>query len=119
MTDINSNWKMAKKLSSNKLSAAEAKELLKILRSRFEKNEHRHKGIEWSKVEARLIGSPEKLWSLEQMEITGGEPDVIASGSNTKEFIFYDCSEESPKGRRSVCYDHESRVSRKEHPPKN
>src|SRR6185436_18322649 len=84
----------------------------------FEKNMNRHKGIEWVKVEAKLKANPEKLWSLNEMEITGGEPDVV-SDNKKKEYIFYDCSEESPKGRRSVCYDHEALESRKENKPKN
>ena len=91
-------------------------ELLRILKSRFEKNMNRHKGLEWAEVQAKL---EEKLWSLNEMEITGGEPDVVAYDKKTGEYIFYDCSAESPKGRRSVCYDREGLESRKEFKPKN
>ena len=111
------------------LQADRREELLRILKARFEKNMNRHKGIEWAKVQAKLEGNPgsypdEKLWSLYEMERTGGEPDVVVPidiGNDTKsgEYIFYDCSEESPKGRRSVCYDNEALESRKEHKPKN
>jgi hypothetical protein len=99
------------------LSSKQREELLKVLKARFEKNSRRHKGIEWGKVEAKLKG--EKLWSLNEMEITGGEPDVVAYDKKSGEYIFYDCSEESPKGRRSVCYDREALDSRKENKPKN
>jgi len=102
-----------------KLSPEQQQELLKTLRGRFEKNMNRHKGIEWAKVQAKLETNPEKLWSLNEMEKTGGEPDVVAHDKKTSEYIFYDCSEESPKDRRSVCYDHEALESRKEHKPKN
>ncbi|MBL4931606.1 DUF4256 domain-containing protein [Clostridium paridis] len=95
------------------------KELIKTLKSRFEKNMNRHKGVEWSKVEEKLEANMEKLWSLNEMEVTGGEPDVIGHDEKTGEYIFYDCSAESPKGRRSVCYDPEALESRKEHKPKN
>ncbi len=94
-------------------------ELLSLLQSRFEKNMPRHKGVEWAKVRAKLDAHPEKLWSLNEMEITGGEPDVIGLDKKTGEYIFYDCAAESPKERRSVCYDHEALESRKEHKPKN
>ena len=98
-------------------------ELLSILKIRFEKNMNRHQGLEWvdiqNKLEACLITSTEKLWSLNEMEKTGGEPDVVAHDKSTNEFIFYDCSAESPKGRRSICYDHEALESRKEYKPKN
>ena len=113
MSNINSNKK--------KLSPAQHKELLSILKARFEKTINRHKGLEWAKVKARL-DSPaggEKLWSLNEMEMTGGEPDVVGHDKKTDEYIFYDCSPESPKGRRSICYDHEALESRKEHKPKN
>lgn len=100
-----------------KLSPDQAKQLLSVLEGRFKKNLKRHKGIEWEKVKARL--KDDKLWSLNEMEITGGEPDVIGLDKKTGEYIFYDCSEESPKGRRSVCYDGEALESRKEHKPKN
>src|SRR5436190_13790844 len=94
-------------------------QLIKSLKSRFEKNMNRHKGIEWSKVQAKLETNTKKLWSLNEMEGTGGEPDVVGLDKKTGEYIFYDCSEESPKGRRSVCYDHEALKSRKEHKPEN
>ncbi|MDO9186862.1 MAG: DUF4256 domain-containing protein [Bacteroidia bacterium] len=102
-----------------KLLPEQQQELLKTLRGRFEKNMNRHKGIEWAKVQAKLEANPEKLWSLNEMEKTGGEPDVVAHDKKTGEYIFYDCSAESPKDRRSVCYDHEALESRKEHKPKN
>lgn len=107
------------KTTKNKLPATEAAALLSTLKTRFEKNSQRHKGIEWSKVEARLKGNAEKLWSLAEMEATGGEPDVVGHDKKTGEFIFYDCAPESPKDRRSICYDHEALESRKEHKPKN
>lgn len=102
---------------SKKLSAQQSEELLSILKIRFEKNMKRHKGIEWSKVQERLAANPEKLWSLNEMDITGGEPDVVAFDEKTNEFIFMDCAAESPKGRRSTCYDHEALEARKEHKP--
>ena len=101
------------------LSPEEGKELLKVLKSRFEKNMDRHKGLEWVKVQAKLEGSAEKLWSLDEMERTGGEPDVVRYDTKTDEYIFYDCSPESPKGRRSLCYDREALESRKEYKPQN
>lgn len=101
------------------LSAEQSKELLQTLKSRFEQNMNRHKNIEWAKVVAKLEVSPEKLWSLDDMETTGGEPDVVGYDQNTGEYIFYDCSAESPKGRRSICYDPEALESRKEHKPAN
>ena len=94
-------------------------ELLRTLKARFEKNMNRHKGLEWAKVQAKLEANTEKLWSLNEMESTGGEPDVVGHDKKTGEYIFYDCSAESPKGRRSVCYDHEAHESRKEHKPEN
>jgi hypothetical protein len=94
-------------------------ELLKSLKARFEKNMNRHKGLEWAKVQAKIEASAAKMWSLDEMEATGGEPDVIGRDNRTGEYIFYDCSLESPKGRRSVCYDHEALESRKEHKPEN
>ncbi|HVI70606.1 MAG TPA: DUF4256 domain-containing protein, partial [Pyrinomonadaceae bacterium] len=94
-------------------------ELLLTLRARFEKNMKRHKGLDWSKIEARLKANQEKLWSLSEMERTGGEPDVVGHDKKTGEYIFYDCSAESPKRRRSVCYDREALESRKEHKPEN
>lgn len=101
------------------LSPKQQEELLKILKARFEKNINRHKGVDWSKVQTKLEKSPEKLWSLNEMEITGGEPDVVSSDKKTTGYVFYDCSAESPKERRSVCYDGEALRSRKEHKPKN
>ena len=91
--------------------------LLRILNARFDKNMSRHKGLEWAKVQARLEMNPEKLWPLNEMERTGGEPDVVGHDQKTGEYVFYDCSAESPKGRRSVCYDHEALAARKEHKP--
>jgi hypothetical protein len=99
------------------LSSEQSEELLKALKARFEKNMNRHKGLEWAKVEAKLKANTEKLWSLNEMERTGGEPDVVGHDNNTGEYIYYDCSAESPKGRRSVCYDREALESRKEHKP--
>jgi hypothetical protein len=107
--------------TKKKLSAEQREELLNVLKIRFEKNMNRHKGLEWASVQAKL-NSPaagEKLWSLNQMEITGGEPDVVGYDKKSDEYIFYDCSAESPKGRRSICYDHEALESRKEHKPEN
>ena len=103
--------------NEKKLSAGQRDELLLTLKTRFEKNTKRHKGLEWAKVEPKL--TPEKLSSLSEMETTGGEPDVIGFDKKTGEYIFVDCSPESPKGRRSVCYDREALDSRKEHKPKN
>jgi len=113
-------------MSTKKLSAAQTKELLHTLKTRFEKNTHRHKGIEWNKVQARLEAKPDKCWSLQQMESTGGEPDVVGfdnlpagkAGKNN-EFIFCDCSAESPSGRRSCCFDAAALASRKENKPKH
>ena len=109
------------KITSNqkKLSPEQSKELLKTLKTSFEKNMNRHKGIEWAKVQAKLEANPEKLWSLDDMETTGGEPDVVGFDKKTGEYIFYDCSPESPKERRSLCYDRRALDSRKEHKPKN
>jgi len=101
------------------LKAKQREELLSALKDRFEKNMNRHKGLDWSKVQAKLEGNSEKLWSLSEMERTGGEPDIVGYDKKTGEFIFYDCSEESPKGRRSVCYDREALQSRKENKPKD
>lgn len=105
--------------TKKELSPEQREELLKTLKARFEKNMSRHKGFEWAQVQTKLEASTEKLWSLNEMEQTGGEPDVVAYDQKTDEFIFYDCSEESPKGRRSLCYDREALESRKEHKPKN
>ncbi len=109
------------KINSNKkeLSPGQAKELLHTLSVRFEKNMNRHKDFEWAKVQAKLEAKPKKLWVLDEMEVTGGEPDVVDFDKKTGEYIFYDCSAESPKGRRSVCYDLEGLTSRKEHQPEN
>jgi hypothetical protein len=101
------------------MKAKQREELLKALKTRFEKNMNRHKGLEWAAVQARLQTNAERLWSLNEMERTGGEPDVVGYDKKTGEYIFYDCSAESPKGRRSVCYDREGLESRKEHKPKN
>ena len=107
------------KNEKRKLSPEQREELLRTLKARFEKNMNRHKGLEWAKVQAKLEANPEKLWSLNEMERTGGEPDVVGHDKKTGEYIFYDCSAESPKGRRSVCYDREALESRKEHKPEN
>jgi hypothetical protein len=101
------------------MKARQSEDLLMTLKARFEKNMNRHPGLEWAKVQAKLEAEPEKLWSLNEMERTGGEPDVVGHHKKTDEFTFYDCSAESPKGRRSLCYDREAQESRKEHPPKN
>lgn len=100
------------------LSAKEREELLKTLKERFEKNMKRHKGIEWAGVQKKLEANPEKLWSLSQMEATGGEPDVVGQDKKTGEYLFFDCSPDSPKGRTSVCYDREALDSRKEYKPR-
>jgi hypothetical protein len=105
--------------SRNELSPERREELLTALKARFEKNMNRHKGLEWAKARARLEANPEKLWSLHEMERTGGEPDVVGHDRKTGEYVFYDCSPESPKGRTSVCYDREGLESRKEHKPEN
>ena len=101
------------------LSPEQRQQLLETLQNRFEKNMNRHNGIEWAAVQARLEANPEKLWSLSEMERTGGEPDVVGRDEKTGEIIFYDCSAESPKGRRSICYDHEALEARKENKPAN
>jgi hypothetical protein len=108
-------------MNTNKkqLSPERRKELLVALKARFEKNMNRHKGLEWAKVQAKLEANAEKLWSLNEMERTGGEPDVVAHDKKTGEYIFYDCSAETPNGRRSICYDREALESRKEHKPKD
>ena len=103
----------------NILSIDQQEELLSVLEARFEKNMQRHNGIEWNKVVVKLKANPDKLWSLDEMERTEGEPDVIAYDENTDEYVFYDCSAESPKGRRSICYDHEALEKRKENKPKD
>jgi len=106
-------------MPKNKLTAAQQKELLGTLHTRFTKNEMRHKGIDWKKIRTKLESQPEKLWSLHAMEQSGGEPDVIAYDKRTDTYLFVDCSAESPSGRRSVCYDREGLESRKEHAPKH
>lgn len=105
------------KRTKQALSAKQREELLAKLEARFEKNMKRHKGVEWAKVRAKLERSDEKLWSLNEMERTGGEPDVVGRGGKSGEYIFYDCAAETPKGRRSLCYDREALDSRKEHKP--
>ena len=105
--------------SKKELSPKQREELLRALKDRFEKNMNRHKGLEWAKVQAKLGADAGKLWSLNEMERTGGEPDVVGHDKKTGEYIFYDCSKESPNGRRSVCYDREALEARKEHKPKN
>lgn len=101
------------------LSAEQHSALLSVLKDRFEKNTNRHQVLEWANVQAKLEAAPEKLWSLNEMERTGGEPDVVGHDTNTGEYLFYDCSSESPKDRRSVCYDQQALDARKEHKPKN
>lgn len=101
------------------LSVAERDDLLKVLKARFEKNMNRHKSLEWAEVQAKLEARTEKLWSLNEMERTGGEPDVVGFDKKTAQYIFYDCSAESPKGRRSLCYDREALEARKENKPKD
>src|SRR3990172_8628692 len=111
MNNINSNKK--------KLSPEQREELLRALKARFEKDMNRHKGVEWAKVQAKLEANTEKLWSLNEMERTGGEPDVVGLDKKTGEYIFYDCSAESPKDRRSVCYDREGQEARKAFKPED
>jgi hypothetical protein len=106
-------------MSNSSLSKKQREEILRALQARFEKNMNRHPGLEWAKVQAKLEASTEKLWSLHEMERTGGEPDVVGHDKKTGEYIFYDCSAESPKGRRSICYDREALDSRKENKPKD
>jgi len=105
--------------TANDMKAKQREELLRALKARFEKNMNRHKGLEWAKLQAKLQANSEKLWSLNEMERTDGEPDVVGHDNKTGEYIFYDCSAESPKGRRNVCYDREALESRKEHKPEN
>jgi hypothetical protein len=107
------------KSTKKELSPGQRKELLGALKARFEKNMNRHKGLEWAKVQAKLEANAEKLWSLNEMERTGGEPDVVGHDKRTGEYIFYDCSAESPKGRRSFCYDRGALESRKENKPED
>ncbi len=105
--------------TKRELSTGQHEELLGVLKARFEKNMNRHEGLKWAKVQAKLEANPEKLWSLNEMERTGGEPDVVSHDKTSGEYTFCDCSAESPKGRRSLCYDGEALESRKEHKPKN
>ena len=109
----------ARRMNSDKknLSPEQREQLIRALQTRFKTNMNRHKGLEWAQVQTRLEASAEKLWSLNEMERTGGEPDVVGHDERTGEYIFYDCSAESPKGRRSLCYDREALESRKEHKP--
>src|SRR5690554_5480829 len=107
------------KNNKKELSLEQQEELLSTLKLRFDKFMTRHKGLKWPKIEEKLEANPEKLWSLNEMEKSGGEPDVVAHDKKTGEYIFYDCSAESPKGRRSICFDPEAQESRKEHKPKN
>jgi len=104
---------------AEEMKAEQREELLEVLKARFEKNMNRHKGLEWAKVQAKLEANTEKLWSLNEMERTGGEPDVVGHDEKTGAYIFYDCSAESPTGRRNVCYDREALESRKEFKPKD
>jgi hypothetical protein len=105
-------------MKGNKLSSKQREQLLEALKARFEKNMNRHRSVEWAKVQGKLETNPEKLWSLNEMEKTGGEPDVVGHDKKTGEYIFFDCSAETPKDRTSVCYDREGLESRKEHRPK-
>lgn len=105
--------------NKKELSSEQREELIRALKTRFEKNTNRHKGLEWDKLQVKLEANAEKLWSLSEMERTGGEPDVIGFDEKTGEYIFHDCSAESPKGRRSLCYDREALESRKEYKPEN
>ena len=105
--------------TTRKLPAEERMELLGVLKARFEKNMNRHKGLDWAQIQARLETSSEKMWSLQEMERTGGEPDVIGRDRQSGEYLFYDCAAESPSGRRSLCYDEEALQARKEHKPKD
>src|SRR5205807_5803580 len=111
MNKINSDKK--------KLTSEQGEELVRALKARFEKNTNRHKGLEWAKIQAKLEANTEKLWSLDEMESTGGEPDVVGYDKKTGEYIFYDCAAESPKGRRSLCYDRQALAARKEHKPRD
>ena len=101
------------------LSKTDSENLLKFLRDRFDKNVQRHSGLEWQMIETKLLANPIKLWSLNEMETTAGEPDVVGYDETTKAYLFYDCAAETPKDRRSICYDHEALNARKEHKPKN
>ncbi|MCE7064916.1 DUF4256 domain-containing protein [Dyadobacter sp. CY326] len=105
--------------NKGKLSSEQSEELLKTLKTRFEKNMSRHKGLEWDKVQAKLEADSDKLWTLDEMEVTGGEPDVVGYDAKSNEFIFFDCAPESPKDRRSFCYDHTALEARKANKPAN
>lgn len=105
--------------NKKELYSDQAEELFKTLKGRFEKNMNRHNGLEWAKIQIKMEANADKLWSLHEMEKTGGEPDVVGYDIKTGEYIFYDCVAESPKGRRSVCYDHEALEARKEHKPED
>lgn len=107
------------KMTKQTLLPKQQEDLLTTLKTRFEKNMNRHQSLKWENIQAKLLKNPDKLWSLSQMEETGGEPDLVVLDVNSDAYIFYDCSPESPKGRRSICYDHVALLSRKEHPPKN
>lgn len=106
-------------MTEKNLSIEQRQQLLELLKARFEKNMHRHQGLEWPKIQAKLEAQTDKLWALNEMERTGGEPDVVKYDEKEDEYIFYDCVAESPKGRRSVCYDREALESRKQHKPEN
>lgn len=106
-------------MPTNILSPVQSNEFLNLLKDRFEKNLHRHVGLKWADIQSKLVANPQKLWSLNQMEQTGGEPDVVKFNSQKSEYDFYDCSPETPVGRRNLCYDQASREARKEHRPKN
>jgi hypothetical protein len=106
-------------VNKKELSPVQREELISILKKRFDNNMNRHQGLEWAKIQAKLDSHPEKLWSLSEMEKTGGEPDVLGYDAKSNEYIFYDCSAESPKGRRSLCYDRQALDSRKENKPLN
>jgi hypothetical protein len=106
------------KSDKKKLSSEQGEELLKTLKARFEKNTNRHKGLDWAKVQTRLKAKPEKLWSLGEMERTGGEPDVVSQDKKTGEYVFFDCTPQTPEGRVSLCYDDNALAARKEHKPK-
>jgi hypothetical protein len=110
---------MSKSETNKVLSVSQAEDLIRLLKARFEKNINLHKGLTWTEIEAKLKTNSNKLWSLSEMERTGGEPDVVGFDSKTGEYIFYDCSAESPKGRRSICYDRKGLESRKENKPEN
>ena len=119
MLDVQHDTAMKAAKTKKELSSKQRDELLKALKARFEKNMKHHQGLEWAKVQAKLQSSTEKLWSLNEMEKTGGEPDVVGHDQKTGEYFFFDCSAETPKDRVSVCYDREGWESRKEHRPKN